>query len=549
MFTHKNTLKPTLLAAGILSVLSMPLAASAVEPMIKAGYGHSYGIRNDGTLFCFGACAGNFIPVTLTNGALTPEAAMLQDAKMVAGAESTAVAVLLTDGSVTQFKSHPFAMQQTAIAFNTLSGAANLDAITLASDIFLGIEPDGDVFSFGGWNDQPLQPVSGLANVKQIASEQPSLAITTDKRVLTFFKDPWGGADTPPQEVSGLSNVKEVAFAYHGAAGLRMHVALLEDGTVMQWAIEGSYQNGTTVYISHTPTQVSVPPAKAIHQNPSIHFKEKAYAITETGEVYCWGNCDNDWNTPTQSIPVQVSGISNAKEVMNINSNETLAVTEAGDVFIWGNDLIATQLPISEVVKVSPGIDHILAMQQDGTLCGWGSNNYGELGANNPNPVPMSTPVCGLEDLIIPIETDAGDCAPAEFSFVNNTLTLPTLALEVFDPAGGQSTGEYMVATGLEGEPITLKLRGVNDFLLSKGFKYELTGEVLASDDTCHPVFSMTDRLMQVPYVEVAKVTMTPASKLIELEGLKDCYAAELNQSVLLPHILELGAVTPVECQ
>jgi len=553
MFTHNNTLKPTLLAASIFSVLGMSQTASAVEPMITANYYHSYGLRNDGTLFCFGACAGHFSPVTVTNGAIAPEAAILNEVQMLTEPPgSTAMAALLNGGSV-KYWIDDAVWTQTATIINTLSGLADLTSITYDRGSFLGVKQDGNVISFGGWNNEPVTPFSGLSNVERIIGDDPSIAITTDNKVFTFLKNDWGGEDTPPAEVIGFNNVnvKDIAYAYMTPDGVSMHVALLEDGTVMEWAIESVYEADTLNFVSHTPVQLTLPSVKAIHQGARKYTTDKAYAITETGDVYCWGDCDNEWNTPAHSTPTQVSGISTAKSVMvgRWPSNDTLAVTEEGNVFVWGGDLIATQVPIANVITASNGPEHTLVMQQDGTLCGWGDNSYGQLGANNPNPIPISAPVCGLEDLIIPLETDTGDCAPAEFSLVNNTLTLPTLALEVFSPAETQPSGEYMVVTGLEGTPITLKLRGVNDFLLSKSFKYELTGEVLTSADTCHPSFSMTDRLMQVPYVEVSAVTVTPATKLIESEGLQDCYATELKQSVLLPHIFELDTITPVECQ
>jgi hypothetical protein len=93
-------------------------------------------------------------------------------------------------------------------------------------------------------------------------------------------------------------------------------------------------------------------------------------ALTTGKEVYTW-----EWDRGTKALTTatKVSGLSNNTTTIQIGDN-------------WGNNL------------------HVLALKEDGMLCGWGDNSVGQLGAQNPNPVPITAPVC-FEDLIVSSST------------------------------------------------------------------------------------------------------------------------------------------------
>jgi alpha-tubulin suppressor-like RCC1 family protein len=144
------------------------------------------------------------------------------------------------------------------------------------------------------------------------------------------------------------------------------------------------------------------------------------YAVMPDGRVLAWGD---NWNgllgntpvaeleataqqhppvpTPTFTLPMP--------KIVDIaaGSRHALALTADGAVFAWGNgqagQLGIGDLPIvnfktrppdihyfvpypiqvpglADVVAISAGMDFSLALLKDGTIRGWGENNYGQLG-------------------------------------------------------------------------------------------------------------------------------------------------------------------------
>ena len=63
-------------------------------------------------------------------------------------------------------------------------------------------------------------------------------------------------------------------------------------------------------------------------------------AVTESGDLYTWGNNDNgqlgDGTRISRYVPQKVSGISNVKYI-SLAADRSAAVTENGDVYIWGS--------------------------------------------------------------------------------------------------------------------------------------------------------------------------------------------------------------------
>ncbi len=96
-------------------------------------------------------------------------------------------------------------------------------------------------------------------------------------------------------------------------------------------------------------------------------------SVSLNGEFAGWGN--NDYE--------QVTGIRYETNLIQISAGElhNLALREEGTVLGWGDDFYgAATVPsgLSNVVAVSAGSAHSLALKKDGTISGWGSNTYGQ---------------------------------------------------------------------------------------------------------------------------------------------------------------------------
>ncbi|MGH3646150.1 MAG: Ig-like domain-containing protein [Micromonosporaceae bacterium] len=134
-------------------------------------------------------------------------------------------------------------------------------------------------------------------------------------------------------------------------------------------------------------------------------------AITDAGEVECWGGNDNgqlgNGTTTTSTAPVPVSGVSAALQLA-AGGSHTCVLVHGGTVRCWGlngNGQLGmgttddAQLPtaqtvvgISGAVAVAAGGFHSCAILGDGTVKCWGSDGMGQLGDGNPGDT-SATPV------------------------------------------------------------------------------------------------------------------------------------------------------------
>ena len=154
-------------------------------------------------------------------------------------------------------------------------------------------------------------------------------------------------------------------------------------------------------------------------------------ALTKQGQVYVWDTIssfhladqrfdDTHYSMEisdkirsgehqlTQPVQYQGQALSNIKDI-GVTFTNSYAVSQSGQVYVWGQDnkgLLGqgiddsnrngTKKPIlvidenkqdslSNVIAITTANDAVLALKQDGTLVGWGSNNYGLLTQDNPN--------------------------------------------------------------------------------------------------------------------------------------------------------------------
>jgi alpha-tubulin suppressor-like RCC1 family protein len=312
--------------------------------------------------------------------------------------------------------------------------AAGSDVVQVAAGRIhnLAVRSDGTVSAWG-INDHgalgdgtttdrstPVQ-VRGLTGVmtQVAAGEEFSLALRSDGTVWAWGRNDRGqlgrgttsSGELVPARVAVLNRVTKIS------AGRDFALALRSDGIVFAWGANrfGQVGNGAA---SFSPVTVPVKIA-GLAQVTGISAGSDSSLATETSgisavtSVWAWGNNDGgqlgDGTMAGHSTPERVTGLPVSIAGVSVGSQFAAVLGTDGSVWGWGvNDLgqlnFAPSRPVtrpvneiaagSRITQISAGFLHMLALRSDGTVLGWGSNFFSQLGnglgANTSGPVQVT---------------------------------------------------------------------------------------------------------------------------------------------------------------
>jgi len=200
------------------------------------------------------------------------------------------------------------------------------------------------------------------------------------------------------------------------SAGNAHSLALRDDGTVWAW---GSNNHGRLGYgptsgggLVSTPVQV-----RNLDRVESISAgNAHSLALRDDGTVWAWGDNTHgqlgDGNIFSSSgTPVQVVGLSDDVMAISAGGSHSLALRHDGTVWAWGNNANRqlgdgtttgrrpTPLQVRDldrVESISAGNEHSLALRDNGTVWAWGNNANGRLGDGTSVQRPTPVQVLGL---------------------------------------------------------------------------------------------------------------------------------------------------------
>eukprot|EP00298_Acanthocystis_sp_HF-20_P018643 c22002_g8_i1.p1 GENE.c22002_g8_i1~~c22002_g8_i1.p1 ORF type:complete len:428 (-),score=185.23 c22002_g8_i1:139-1422(-) len=195
-----------------------------------------------------------------------------------------------------------------------------------------------------------------------------------------------------------------------------------------------SFGDGSTGQLGLGPTSLMTTP-HVIDQLPrkKIYMMSAGYAhavaVTETGEIYAWGNnAFGQLGFRNVSVdftyPSQVYSLANTRIVyVCAGFAHTLAITDRGETYGWGSNdkgqlglegFVATFTPTlitglvgKKVVRVSCGYDVSIAVTDKGLVYTFGANNVGQLGLGHTRPMVGVNQVTALADSVI-TQAEAG---------------------------------------------------------------------------------------------------------------------------------------------
>jgi len=212
------------------------------------------------------------------------------------------------------------------------------------------------------------------------------------------------------------------------SAGYEHSLALDADGTVWMWGASDSHLPSSPVpacvRMSYEEDAPCLTDIVAIAMG-SLH----ALALDADGTVWAWGNNSRgqlgqaDPYMTGSNFPIRVAnpdGSGDLQDIVAISAwdDVNLALTREGHVYEWGarwmdEGRIINALPVmvewgidaplSDIAAISAGLDHLLALAQDGSIWAWGNNTRGQLGTGEgsyPNGVPYPVRVLELRNII-----------------------------------------------------------------------------------------------------------------------------------------------------
>ena len=213
------------------------------------------------------------------------------------------------------------------------------------------------------------------------------------------------------------------------SAGAFHSASIMPNGTLWAWGFNGLGQIGDGTWDNrYTPVQTGVY-TDWVSVNAGQHF---TIALRDDGSLWSWGTNQRGSlgfrEIPPGGIPdgwVDVrynpTQIGTDTDWVNFSVGHMFVIAIRSDGSLWGwgsnswrqlgggdlpywNDMSLEWEPIqigtcTDWVYVSAGANHVMGLKSDGSLWGWGDNSYGRIGDGNlegwgpPNSLPRHDPI------------------------------------------------------------------------------------------------------------------------------------------------------------
>ncbi len=393
---------------------------------LAAGLLHAVAVRSDGTVWTWGdnsygqlgdngncSCRQSSKPIQV----VSPDGGFFKDAVAAApGYGATHSMVIRKDGTLWAWGDN-FAYQSGRTTSSTIAlpteifgpaGVGFLEGIAEASAGFgfnVVLRGDGTAW---GWGDDIYNQLG--TNLDSFDSSNPRYPVLLAGDVVTV------------------------------AAGLGDTMLVKSDGTVMTEGANASMEAGFATGNQDVQVLTAVPGVAGATQVAAGDSFE--FAVTSAGNVWAWGNnqhgalgrgtvptCDicTDPQGPglvlSETLGGSLTGIDPGLDVavsakaiarLAVGQSHSLAVTAVGTVVAWGTDNrgqlgnnnnqpVTTPITVpglSRVVAVAAGLTHSLALTEQGTVYTWGYNGDGELGLGDTTDRYSPVLVNGLPRIV-----------------------------------------------------------------------------------------------------------------------------------------------------
>jgi len=416
----------------------IPVAVSGLADITALAIGSSHGLAlaDDGRVWSWGQNNGGALGTGTTANAYFPPTPIptLSGITAVAAGQLWSLA-LDHDGAVWVWGDNNYGQAGDGTSGPTpnpnpvkVPGLQNIIAIACGAAHALALRKDGLVYGWGLDDSGQvgdgtitaggiLRPVliEGLTGVTALAAGlYHSLALRSDGTVMAWGADTWGQLGTSsspalssktPVKTAGLAGVVSL-----GAGGF-FSLAVKSDGTAVAWGKNKFFALGTgNVFAGAVSTPAPIVNLKGIRVVTGS--LESAMALAADGSLWIWGNNrEGELGNSTgiiHVIPRQIDNVTGAAGLA-AGSSFGLIVRDDGTIWGWGSDESAQlgngstigvtpvltplqALGVTKAKSVAAGFSGSIALLTDGTVLGWGANDYGTAGTGTNVPLTVTSP-------------------------------------------------------------------------------------------------------------------------------------------------------------
>ncbi len=306
-------------------VRSSSTTTEAAFSAISAGYGHTCGLRTDGSPVCWGwTKRGQAEPPT-------------HEAPVAISSGYDHTCGLRYDGSAVCWGSDAYG-KATPPAGETFTAISSGDTHTC------GLRPDGSAVCWGASSEGETAPPRGETFTAISSGDIHTCGLRRDGTAVCWGADYYGQA-TPPQ----AETFTDISSGGAHTCGLRTN------GSAVCW---GWDHNG----------QATAPARESLIAVSSGRLH--TCGLRTDGSAVCWGWDDDGWAIPPTGIFTAISA----------GDYHTCGLRPGGSVSCWGSNFYgeATPPPGNSLVSISARQYHACALMPDGSPVCWGPDNYGE---------------------------------------------------------------------------------------------------------------------------------------------------------------------------
>ncbi|THF82731.1 RCC1 domain-containing protein [Cohnella fermenti] len=337
---------------------------------------------------------------------------------------------------------------QSVSSFDTMTANVASTSNVVVREVFAGgahsgiISSTGSVWSWGsnsygqlgdGTSTSTFNPVltlgTNLPTVAVSGGASRSVALKSDKSVWTWGYNPLGILGIGSSNVISVNNPTPVQTSFGPLTDVAAvesgdfhSVALLTDGSVMAWGFntEGQLGAGSLEFAKHIAVSVEDEFGFELGGVTAISAGgAHTVAIQYGGRLLGWGSNNKGQlgeyvsGQSLVAIPIVDEYGWDIMDAKGVSAGYDFTIILKEDGTVWGlgsnafgqlgnGTLIDSSIPVqvkgpggtgvlSNIIAISSGAKHVLALRSDGTVWTWGNNSYGQLG--DGTLVSRSTPV------------------------------------------------------------------------------------------------------------------------------------------------------------